>query len=170
MFLVNWANVAVAAQRNNSFATQKGKDLTLIQNYRPITLLPVDYKIFSKVLNHHIKNVLPFIIAEDQNGFINKRRISDNLRLLFDVIDFCDHYKVPATVVSLDIQKAFDLVSFKFLEKALEANGISDIFISYIKTLYCESNGSILNFGQISRRFSVNRGLRQGDPLSRRYL
>ena len=49
---------------------KEGKDNRHIKNYRPITLLNVDYKILSKVLAKRIKEVLGEIIHFDQVGYI----------------------------------------------------------------------------------------------------
>ena len=49
---------------------KKGKDLTLLENWRPISLLNVDTKIMSKVIASRLKNVLPNVIHYNQTGFI----------------------------------------------------------------------------------------------------
>ena len=48
------------------------KDLSYLKNWRPITLLTVDYKILSSVLAMRLKSNLSDIIHEDQTGFIKK--------------------------------------------------------------------------------------------------
>ena len=52
---------------------KKGKDRSLLENWRPISLLNVDAKIMSKVIATRIKNVLPNIIHHNQTGFIKDR-------------------------------------------------------------------------------------------------
>ena len=49
---------------------KNGKDRLFLQNWRPISLLNVDYKILTKVITKRIKNVLPSIIHENQSGFV----------------------------------------------------------------------------------------------------
>ena len=48
----------------------KGKDRTLLKNWRPISILNVDYKILSKTIAERLKKVLPGIVHYDQSGFI----------------------------------------------------------------------------------------------------
>ena len=64
---------------------KEGKDTMYIKNYRPITLLNVDYKILSKVLATRLKNVLGEIIHHDQVGYIKGRNIGEAVRLIDDM-------------------------------------------------------------------------------------
>ena len=52
---------------------KKGKDRSLLENRRPISLVNVDTKIMSKVLATRIKNVLPDSIHHNQSGFVKDR-------------------------------------------------------------------------------------------------
>ena len=54
---------------------KEGKDSLYMKNYRPITLLNVDYKILSKVLATRAKEVLEDIIHYDQVGYVKDRNI-----------------------------------------------------------------------------------------------
>ena len=64
---------------------KEGKDAMYIKNYRPITLLNVDYKILSKVLASRIKKVLGKIVHYDQVGYIKDRNIGEAVRLVDDM-------------------------------------------------------------------------------------
>ena len=63
---------------------KKGKDRSLIENWRPISLVNVDAKIMSKVIATRIKNVLPSIIHHNQTGFIKDRYIGETVRSFFN--------------------------------------------------------------------------------------
>ena len=95
------------------------KDYLKITNYRPITLLNVDYKIISKVINTRMQKTLSQLIHPDQNGFQKNRNISNNIRLTFDVIDYVNHPNIPGAILSLDIQKAFDSIDWLFVKGML---------------------------------------------------
>jgi len=82
------------------------KDLLKPQNYRPITPLNTDYKIVASVINNRIKQYLNLLIQSGQNAFIKGRSISDNIRLLFDVIDFSEAKHIPGSILCVDILKA----------------------------------------------------------------
>ena len=73
-------------------------NLTTLSNWRPITLLNVDYKIIAKVIARRIESVLPKLIHSDQTGFIKGRRfIGQNVRLLndHDLLEYTEVKKIP---------------------------------------------------------------------------
>ncbi len=95
-----------------------GKDRSLIKNWRPISLLNVDYKIVSKVLATRLKQVLPTVIHSDQSGYIPNRYIGETIRLIQDMMEYT---KVKAILlILLDFEKAFDSIEWKFLEMTLQ--------------------------------------------------
>lgn len=52
------------------------KDKVFIDNWRPISLLNNDYKIFALLLARRLKSVINSVIAETQSGFMPKRHIT----------------------------------------------------------------------------------------------
>ena len=66
------------------------KDRTLIENWRPISLINVDAKIISKVIALRLKKVLPNIIHHNQTGYVEDRYIGETIRSIFDIMEFTD--------------------------------------------------------------------------------
>ena len=66
---------------------KQNKDLTKLDNWRPISLLNVDYKIATKVIANRVKHVITKINHNSQTGFIKVRYIGKTIRLLFEIID-----------------------------------------------------------------------------------
>lgn len=64
------------------------KDKRYIDNLRPITLLNVDYKLFTIVMANRLKMGIDQIISESQSGFIKDRSIHNNIRLVLDLLDY----------------------------------------------------------------------------------
>ena len=132
-----------------------GKDCMNVSNYRPITLL-----------NYRLCRFLPKLINADQNDFVKGRNIGDNIRLMFDIIDYANWKKVSVAVHSVDLRKAFDSLKWPFIFKMLNLYGFGRTIINWIKILYKKTKCRIINDNNLSCFFDVKRRVRQGDPLS----
>ena len=66
----------------------------------------------------------------------------------------------------LDIEKAYDQISWKFLFPVLQEMGFGSKWMAWIKWCITTSSFSILVNGRPTRFFRSSKGLRQGDPLS----
>ena len=143
-----------------------GKDPSLIKNYRPISLLNVDYKILAKVLSIRIKKVLHEVIYIDQVGYIKGRYIGEAIRLIDDMIFHTTNNNIPGFLMAIDFEKAFDSVSRTFLQNTLRSFGFGPSFCRWIKTLYNGTLSCVFNGGISTGYFSIEKGVRQGDPLS----
>ena len=144
---------------------KEGKNAMYVHNYRPITLLNVDYKILSKVLAKRIKEVLCEIIHYDQEGYIKNRNIGEAVRLIYDML-FHSLNQTNGFLVTVDFEKAFDSVAHDFLFKVLKLYGFGNSFCSWVKILYTNISSCVMNGGLLTGYFNIKRGVRQGDPLS----
>ena len=134
---------------------KKDKDKRLTQNWRPISLLNFHPKVISKALSKRLKNVLPSHISDNQTAYVDKRFISQGGRLIADVLQ-----------TTIDFQKAFDSVNHKFLTLELKRYGFSKTFIKRMKTLLNNQESCIINGGFTTKYFKLDKGTRQGDPIS----
>jgi len=96
-------------------------NLTNLKNWRPISLLNVDYKLLSKALAKRMKLLLPKLIHTNQTGFISGRYRGQNIRLLSDIMEFLDSKKFQGILLFVDFEKAFDTLEWSFILKTLEA-------------------------------------------------
>ena len=144
----------------------KKGDSTLLKNYRPISLTNYDYKIICFMLANRVQNVIKNLIHEDQTGYIKKRYIGTNARLIEDYFDHCQNFKIPGILLFLDFEKAFDSVEWGFMIAVLKKFNFGDQFIGWVKTLYNKPVISIKNNGFLSGDIPLSRGVRQGCPLS----
>ena len=120
----------------------------------------------SKALSERLKNVLPDIISENQTAYINNRFISEGGRLINDLLEVCDTFNKKGYLVTIDIEKAFDSVNHVFLIAIPEKFGFGKIFIEWIKILLKDQESCVINGGKTSQYFKLERGTRQGDPIS----
>ena len=91
-----------------------------LQNWRPITLLNIDYKIASKALARRIETVLTKLVHPDQTGFMKTRYIGENLRLISDVLEYTKTEGKSGILLSLDFKKAFDTLECSFVKNVLD--------------------------------------------------
>lgn len=148
-----------------SLLLKKDKDPLLCSSFRPISLLNVDYKILAKLLSLRLQQILPEIISPDQTGFMLGRHSFHNTRRLFNILNTSSS-SIPEVVVSLDAEKAFDRVEWDFLFEVMDRFGLGSGFISWVKLLYSSPVASVQTNNTFSPPFHLQRGTRQGCPLS----
>ena len=144
----------------------KKGDRTSLTNYRPLSLTNTDYKIIAFVLARRLPTVIDKLIGKQQSAYIKGRNISQNARLILDIFDFCESSDTDGLLLLLDFEKAFDSVEWNFLFKTLEKFNFGPNFISWIKILYTNPIFRIKNNGWVSKTCKMNRGIRQGCPIS----
>ena len=142
------------------------KDLRFLKNWRPLSILNTDYKLLAKALATRLQSVIGSLIGLDQSGYIKGRFIGENIRTIVDTIDFTNQYDITGYILFLDFEKAFDSVSWDYLFKVLDAFNFGDVFKKWVKLLYTDPLLAVTNNGYASQFFSIERGIRQGCPLS----
>ena len=142
-------------------------DLVYIKNWRPITLLNVDYKIFTHAVKNRIIETLPHLISQAQTGFQSGKSTHDNLILMSMVLE---HYEKnnyeEGLILQVDFQRAFDSVEHYFLFKVMESMGFGSYILKLVKTAFAGCMSFININGHLSSPVYICRGLHQGSPLS----
>ncbi len=141
------------------------KDIRYLKNWRPLSLLNTDYKILTKTLALRLQKVLPSLIHPNQTGCVKNRYIGENLRILYDIMEY-SNTKSLGIIAFLDFEKAFDSVSWKFLQKTLKTFNFGKYFIHWISIIYNFPECAVINNGHSSEFFTLTRGIRQGCPIS----
>ena len=136
-----------------------------LKNWRPISLLNVVYKLASSVIANRVKQTLQDIIHENQKGFIAGRFIGENIRLVYDVLFETKRQNIPGLILSIDFEKTFDTVSWKFISKTLDYFNFGESIKKGIHIFQKGAETSILQNGFMYEFFLLKRGCRQGDPL-----
>ena len=134
----------------------KDGDASLPSNYRPITLLNVDYKLMTKSINRSFfATFLKDNISREQLCAVPGRDIRNGTVLICDIITHCKSKGISGSIVSLEHKKAFDIVGY----------GYSRV-LKFVQTIYYNTHTSIQVNGHLSQRIALQRGVRQGCPLS----
>jgi hypothetical protein len=95
-----------------------------------------------------LKPVLHNIISENQNGFIKGRHIGDNIRALYDVMNYTDVENVPGMLLLIDFEKPFDSLSWNFIQKCLKIFNFGPIVQKFVRTLYNDASSCVQVNGQ----------------------
>ncbi|XP_070026560.1 uncharacterized protein [Nicotiana sylvestris] len=120
------------------------------------------------VIHERLVELLPNIISEEHAGFVKGRSIVENVLLTQEIIiDIMLRTKAgPNVVIKLDMEKAYDRLSWLFLTKILRKMGFPEAFIGLIFDLIGNNWYSVLINGQPNGFFKSLMGVKQGDPLS----
>ena len=145
---------------------KKDKPTNLLGNLRPISLLNTDYKIATKTIAKRLEAVLPNVINANQTGYIKGRFIGENVRLISDIMNYTATKNLSGLAAFLDFEKAFDSIEWNFLFKVLNLFNFGPDFKNWVQTFYCNIISCVTNNGFASDFFNLERGVRQGCPLS----
>lgn len=144
----------------------KKGNLCLLKNWRPITILNVDYKIATRAIAGRILPVLSKVIATDQVANVPGRFVGDAVLNLQAAVEYVSLCNLPAAFISLDQEKAFDRVDWGLMIRTMTKMGFSSSLCRWIPTFYSAPWSSVLVNGHFSDFFLLIRGVRQGCPLS----
>ena len=150
---------------NISLFYKKG-DPTLAANYRPISSMNTDCKMYTNLVNSRLQPWACAKIHPDQKGFIPYRYITEHTRLATAVAHMASTTNTNGYILSLDQAKAYDRVDQSWLIRVLHAMGIEADLVSMIADIVNNCRSRVRINGGYSRLFSLRRGVRQGDPLS----
>ena len=134
-----------------------------LKDFRPIRLINTDQKILSHLLASRVKKLLNKVRGKDQSAYLRGRQINSTIlitRLLIKKMRKND------AAVCLDFKKAFDSIDRKYIFRLLEALQIPSPILNLIKMMYFENSSYIEMNGYLSRPIKLERGVKQGCPLS----
>ena len=129
-------------------------------------MINIDAKLISKCVAARIKRVLPSLIHENQVAYIKGRNIFDAIRLIDDLVQVTDIYEIPGLQLGIDFTKAFDSLNREYLYSVLNKCKFGPVIQKWVETFYKNINACVINNGITTNYFPVEKGVRQGDPLS----
>ena len=106
------------------------------------------------------------LIHHDQTSYIKNCFIRDSICLIDDILEYVDDNDILSILFSADFEKAFDSIDHSFMFAVLKKFGFGPNFIHWIRNLYNGAESSVMNNGHSTRYFPLERGTRQGDPIS----
>lgn len=132
------------------FLIHKIKNPMKANDYRPISLCNVLYKITSKVLSNRLKKILSLIISPSQSAFISGRLITNNMTISYEALHTMKSRmrgKEESMALKLEISKAYDRIEWVFLETIMRNMGFGEKWIMLIISCIPSVSYSILITG-----------------------
>lgn len=125
-------------------------------------------KIVSKIIAERLKPLLKDLVSSEQDSFIPGRQTTDNIIITQEMLHSLRRRKGKkgSMVVKIDLEKAYDCIDWGFLQAVLRKVGVGEPLIKVIMSCLQTTALSVLWNGECLKEFTMERGLRQGDPLS----
>ncbi|KAJ9547116.1 hypothetical protein OSB04_019659 [Centaurea solstitialis] len=137
-----------------------------LKDYRPISLIGCVYKIVANLLARRLKYVVGKVVSPEQSAYIEGRQILDGPLMLNEVCNWAKRSKNRTLLFKVDFDKAFDSLSWGFIDSILEQMQFGNKWRSWIHGRLSSARASVLVNGAPYMEFPLSRGVRQGDPLS----
>ncbi|KAJ9553924.1 hypothetical protein OSB04_017969 [Centaurea solstitialis] len=144
----------------------KKRDPLELGDFRPISLLGCYYKVIAKILYGRLSKVMDKIISGNQTAFIKGRQILDGCLIANEVVSYASKKNLKLLLLKVDFEKAFDSVNWSFLISVMKQMGFGQKWCHWIMGCLNSASVSVLVNGSPTPEFNMERGLRQGDPLS----
>ncbi|KAK1601250.1 hypothetical protein QYE76_017578 [Lolium multiflorum] len=156
------------ARHNRALITliPKKPDALEIKDYRPISLVHSFAKLFSKVIANRLRSRLGEMVSMNQSAFFKLRSLHDNFVLVRQVARKINMRRRTGVLLKLDIARAFDSISRRFLFEVLRKMGFGERYLKWVALLLYTANTKVMVNGVPGNRIYHGRGLRQGDPTS----
>ena len=120
-----WINASV-------IIIHKKGDTADIKNYRPISLLPITYKVFSQVILRRMLRTLDQHQRTEQAGFRSGFSTIDHIQVISQLQEKADEYKIPLCFAFVDYEEAFDSIEFNPLFESLENQEVEAAYITLL--------------------------------------
>ena len=139
------------------------------KNYRGITVIPI----LTKLLETSIRSRIKPLILENQNnlqrGFTENSSPMNTALILEEFIRDRRDLGAPAYIAFLDAKAAFDVVSHQSLMRKLFNIGVEGNLWTLVNSLHQDAQSAVKWQGEISEKFKVDQGVRQGGYSVRTY-
>src|SRR3954468_18892763 len=144
LFRLNFGNIILLPKVNNA---------ERIQQYRPIFLLNISFKFFTKVATIRLNSVADHVVRPSQTTFMQGRNILDGMVILHKIIHELHSKKLNGVLFKIDFKKAYDKVNWSFLQQTLRMKGFSEEWCALIRSFVFDGSVAINVNDDISNYF-----------------
>jgi hypothetical protein len=144
----------------------KEDNANTLKKFRPISLINCSFKVFANALNNRLEDISGRLLASNQTTFVKGRYILESVVGAHEIIYYTVKNVGKGIFLKLDYEKAYDSLSWQFLEEMLTSRGFGQRWISWVLSLVRGGSISIRVNDENNHYFKAGKCLRQGDPLS----
>jgi hypothetical protein len=142
----------------------KKGDLTVVQNYRPISIISLFLKLVNRLLLNRLRALDPYM-RNGQNGFRPHRGTQEHALALRILMERAQSNGLGLSVLFIDSSKAFDSVTFESLRASLKSFCVPSSFIDVVMQCY-RNHRIIIPLPGDSVEYVVTSGVLQGCTLA----
>ena len=145
----------------------KNGDHFILNNYRPISILPVFSKILERLIYNRLVNYVTSnnILYKHQFGFRENHGTSLALIYLVDKINQALNKGDYIIGTFIDLSKAFDTIDHNILYRKLERYGIRGVALDLIKSYLHDRKQCVKFNNTLSDKATISYGVPQGSIL-----
>ena len=144
----------------------KKGDLSQCKNYRGIMLLSTPGKVLNKIILERMKKTVDKLLRDEQAGFRQNRSCTDQIATLRLIIEQSLEWNSSLYINFIDFEKAFDSLDRLALWDLLRHYGIPAKLIRLMQEMYTGMKCQVRHDGQLTEKFCIETGVRQGCLLS----
>jgi len=137
-----------------------------LNDFQPISLVGRMYKILAKVFANRLRLVIGSVISDSQSAFIKGRQILDGILWANEIVDDTRKRRKELLLFKVDFEKAYDSIDWGYLDEVIRKMGFPTLWQKWINQCIGMATASVLVNESPTDEFPLERGLRQGDPLS----
>jgi len=137
-----------------------------LNDFRPISLVGCLYKVLAKILANRLRYVIGSVVSDSQSAFVKGKQILDSILVANEAVDEACRLDKDMLLFKVDFEKAYDSVDLKYLEAVMVKMNFPTLWRKWMLECIGTATTSVLVNGCPTDEFPIERGLRQGDPLS----
>jgi len=137
-----------------------------LNDFRPISLVGVMYKVLAKLLANRLRAVIGSVVSDSQSAFVRGKWILDGILVANEAVDEARQLHKEMLLFKVDFEKAYDSVDLSYLDMVMHKMNFPTLWRKWMSKCNGTATASVLVNGCPTDEFPIKRGLRQGDPLS----